>query len=228
MPTHGATRSIVAPRCGATIFRMCGHQTKSIIKSEINKIITGRNMIFDYNQMPADVWCNIASHGSENAIVRVSKNLNEFTSLDLAKAKIVYEQFLKLQDCFIFKVPYFDPLPEYSNLMGGLFTKDGLILDDSGILSKKDCSIEIDLGKGTTTLHPEDNKNAGFFNYYVIPVTANLIHTTVFSIVKISVKCEEELSPEKQLILQRAEKFANFYFSQPKEEKQVLSISSFW
>lgn len=185
-------------------------------------------MTVNLNNLPSDILYIVASRGSENAIARVTKDLNKIIGPELAKVKPLFDQFLKLQNLYIYKKSEFNFTTSLSYQFGATFSDNKLRLNKGFTYSTDDFALSVTTGEAKKQLLLEDN---GYLAYYArknLLVNLNLIHRHEEPIEEISVRGYNKLDVEKQLVLNRAVQFANMHFGKLKTEEVVQPSASYF
>lgn len=167
------------------------------------------------------IWQKIASHSSYGQISQICKRSNEAITKELEAVKTIYDQFINLQEVFIYKGRYFDKAPSRCDqkIFNGNFYLKGFEMKSSYFADgNAGCVIGIEFRKIKETLLQEENKNADFISYYFCPVTSNLVYEIERPIKQIHVYRNDYLTNEQHWTLLKAEKYANLAF---KERRNV-------
>ncbi len=173
------------------------------------------------------IWQKIASYSSYAQISKLCKRSNEAINKELEVVKTIYDQFINLQEVYIYKGRYFDKAPSKCHLkiFNGNFYLKGFEMKSSYFADgNAGCVIAIKFGKMKETLLKNENKNADFISYYFCPVTSNLVYEIEKPIKQIHVFRNSYLTNEQHWTLLKAEKYANLAF---KERRTVEKDSAY-
>lgn len=163
------------------------------------------------------IWQKIASHSSYGQIAQICKRSNEAITKELEVVKTIYDQFINLQEVYIYKGRYFDKAPSmcHQKIFNGNFYLKGFEMKSSYFADgNAGCVIAIKFGKIKETLLQEENKNADFMSYYFSPALSNLVYEIERPIKQIHVFRNSYLTNEQQWTLLKAEKYANLGFKE--------------
>ena len=197
--------------------------------------------MFNIQDVPLEIWQKIASYAEiDNKIARLCKNTHQLTFSDLSNIKKIFDQLSDLQIFYYYKAPCNDPLPiEFSKrtLIGNFINNELKIQasDEDEESSNMDkvlaCDIHIQpyLGKTQLFFLREDNLENGYLSYLrsIMPTTFNGVCTYEAQIRNIYVTKMNHLSPERQLVIEKATQYANIFYANIRKMKEVSSLSLF-
>jgi|GEM_PF-3148883 len=163
------------------------------------------------------IWQKIASHSSYCQISQICKRSNEAITKELEVVKEIYDQFVNLQESFIYKGRCSDPVPSRccQRIFNGNFYLKGFEMKSSCFADgNAGCVIGVEFRKMKETLLQEENKNERFMSYYFSPALSNLVYEIERPIKQIHVYRNDYLTNEQHWTLLKAEKYANLAFKE--------------